>query len=304
MSLIITMQWLIAVYFTSFFIIAVMEKQLLADMQENALIRSIEEEYRKAFLYINKGLNADENGYKEDARNFYRQGQEHLLRGLGVSLQAPEHIGPAWDAARQMQGKMQETLDNVHTRLNILQQSMTACVPAPSAAKASPLYPSVPAAQKARPDRPPLPQIPSCPAEPGSSIPCMPTENLPPINAFSDGAVAPPAYTPQATDGHFTVSYGTDSGEHSIVGDDFFSMMPQPPPVQSLGVDAEELLLIPRGVQIFFVTPEGQVSAPSYPGYLRIVKFMDADNEMAQNRPPAFLQVRHWDPFYYLKLKY
>lgn len=265
-----------------------MEKQLLPDMQENALIRSIEEEYRKAFLYINKGLNADENGYKEDARNFYRQGQEHLLRGLGISLQSPEYIGPAWESARQMQVKMQETLENVNTRLNILQQSMTGRVPEPSAASALPLYPSLPAEK----ERPPLPKMPPFPAEPVSGIACIPTNNPTPINPFTEGAVAPPAYTPHATDGHFTVSYGTDSGEHSIVGDDYYSMTAQPPPVQSLGVDAEELILIPRGVQLFFVTPDGLVSAPSYPGYLRIIKFMDTSSEMAQNRPPAFLQVR------------
>ncbi|KAM5181812.1 spartin isoform 2-T2 [Mantella aurantiaca] len=269
-----------------------MEKQPLPDMQGNALIRSIEEEYRKAFLYINKGLNADENGYKEDARNFYRQGQEHLLRGLGVSLQEPEHIGPSWDSARQMQVKMQETLENVNTRLNILQQSMTRSVPEPSKAPALPLYPSMPAQVMERPERPPLPKMPPFPAESPSGISC--TDHPVPINPFIDGAAAPPAYTPQATDGHFTVSYGTESGEHSIVGDDFFSVTAQPPPVQSLGVDAEELILIPRGVQIFFVTPDGQVSAPSYPGYLRIIKFMDTTSDLAQTRPPAFLQVCDW----------
>ncbi|XP_072260204.1 spartin-like isoform X2 [Pyxicephalus adspersus] len=271
-----------------------MEKQVLPDMQENALIRSIEEEYRKAFLYINKGLNADENGFKEDARNFYRQGQEHLLRGLGVSLRSPEYVGPGWDSARQMQVKMQETLENVNTRLNILQQSMAGRVPGPSSASADTLYPSLPAVGKEKPERPPRPMMPPFAAEPLNCIRCIPTDNPAPLNTFTGGAAAPPAYTPQATDGHFTVSYGTESGEQSIVGDDFYSMTAQPPPVQSLGVDAEELILIPRGVQIFFVTPEGEVSAPSYPGYLRIIKFMDTTCEMAQNRPPAFLQVCDW----------
>ncbi|XP_072260245.1 spartin-like, partial [Pyxicephalus adspersus] len=249
---------------------------------------------RKAFLYINKGLNADENGFKEDARNFYRQGQEHLLRGLGVSLRSPEYVGPGWDSARQMQVKMQETLENVNTRLNILQQSMAGRVPGPSSASADTLYPSLPAVGKEKPERPPLPRMPLFSAEPINRIPCIPTKNLKPLNPLAVGAAAPPAYTPQATDGHFTVSYGTESGEQSIVGDDFYSMTAQPPPVQSLGVDAVELILIPRGVQIFFVTPEGEVSAPSYPGYLRIIKFMDTTSEMAQNRPPAFLQVCDW----------
>ncbi|XP_077579407.1 spartin-like isoform X1 [Stigmatopora nigra] len=95
----------------------------------------------------------------------------------------------------------------------------------------------------------------------------------------------PPVYTPQPADGHLSLSYGTESGERSLVGDDFYSRTPSPP-----GEDAEELLCIPQGVQIFFVTPDGQVSAPSYPGYLRLVKF----SEMVAGRPPAFLQVCDW----------
>ncbi|XP_063807899.1 spartin isoform X2 [Pseudophryne corroboree] len=264
-----------------------MEKQPLPGMQENALIRSIEEEYRKAFQYINKGLNADEAGYKQDARNFYIQGQENLLRGLSVSLQGPECRGPAWDTARQMQEKMQETLENINTRLNILQHSMSGS----PAAGASALYPSLPLKEKERPERPPPPQMAPCPLEPTNGVSCIATEAT---NPRIGGAAAPPAYTPQATDGHYTVSYGTESGECSIVGDDFYCVYAQPPPVQSLGVDAEELILIPRGVQIFYVTPDGLVSAPSYPGYLRIIKFMDTTSEMAQERPPAFLQVCDW----------
>ncbi|KAM3933039.1 spartin isoform 1-T1 [Leptodactylus fuscus] len=275
-----------------------MEKQPFPDMQENALIRSIEEEYRKAFVYINKGLNTDENGYKEQARNYYRQGQEHLLRGLSVSLQGPECSGPAWDAARQMQVKMQETLENVNTRLNILQQSMASSPASPptagTSAAAPTLYPSLPPKEKEKPERPPLPLLPPFPSEPVNGVSCIATDNGAALNPFIAGVAAPPAYTPQATDGHYTVSYGTESGEHSIVGDEFYVTSPQPPPVQSLGVDAEELILIPRGVQIFYVTPDGQVSAPSYPGYLRIIKFMDTSSEMDPNRPPAFLQVCDW----------
>ncbi|XP_066438807.1 spartin isoform X1 [Eleutherodactylus coqui] len=275
-----------------------MEKLPLPDMQENALIRSIEEEYRKAFVYINKGLNTDETGYKQEARNYYKQGQEHLIRGLSVSLEGPEYTGPAWDAARQMQMKMQETLENVNTRLNILQQSMLRSPSNPPAAGASApvpiLYPSLPPKEKEKPERPPLPRLPAFPPEPVNGVSCTAADSGAALNPFIAGAAAPPAYTPQATDGHYTVSYGTESGEHAIVGDEFYATPTQPPPVQSLGVDAEELILIPRGVQIFYVTPDGLVSAPSYPGYLRIIRFMDASSEMEQTRPPAFLQVCDW----------
>lgn len=102
---------------------------------------------------------------------------------------------------------------------------------------------------------------------------------------------APPAYTPQAAEGHYTVSYGTESGEFSSVGENFYRNHSQPPPLETLGLDADELILIPNGVQIFFVNPAGEVSAPSYPGYLRIVRFLDNSLDTVLNRPPGFLQV-------------
>ncbi|KYO26430.1 spartin isoform B [Alligator mississippiensis] len=88
--------------------------------------------------------------------------------------------------------------------------------------------------------------------------------------------------------------YKQDSGEFSSVGEEYYKKCTRPPSLESLGVDADELILIPQGVQIFYVTPDGQVSAPSYPGYLRIIRFLDTDSEMARNRPPAFLQVCDW----------
>ncbi|CAJ0940576.1 unnamed protein product [Ranitomeya imitator] len=292
--------WIIRNWYTGMRhdLLTVIEKQPLAEMQDNTLIRSIEEEYRKAFVYINKGLNTDETGYKEEARNYYKQGQEHLIRGLSVSLQGPECIGPAWDAARQMQGKMRETLENINTRLNILQQSMSGPPANPPAVGASTpvptVYPSLPPKEKEKPERVTPLTLPPFPSEPVNGVSYIAQNSGAAMDPHVAGVSAPPAYTPQATDGHYTVSYGTESGEHSIFGDEFYAMPTQPPPVQSLGVDAEELILIPRGVQIFYVTPDGLVSAPSYPGYLRIINFMDTSSEMDPNRPPAFLQVCDW----------
>ncbi|KAA8594121.1 hypothetical protein FQN60_004955 [Etheostoma spectabile] len=80
----------------------------------------------------------------------------------------------------------------------------------------------------------------------------------------------------------------------SLVGDEFYSRTSNSSlSPQSMGEEGEELVYIPHGVQIFFVTPEGQVSAPSYPGFLRLVKFT-SDHDAMPDRPPAFLQVCDW----------
>ncbi|XP_054829669.1 spartin isoform X2 [Eublepharis macularius] len=272
-----------------------MEQEPDPALQGNANIKAIREEYRKAFVFVNKGLNTDELGQKEEARNYYKQGINHLLKGVGIPSQGPECMGPQWDSVRQMQQKMRETLQNVSARLSILNENAQ---PSPVAADASAelprLYPAIPAKEK--PVRPPVPSSLTSPPK-GASVDSVgqdPVSGMSPSSSMALPADAPPAYTPEATDGHFTVSYGTDSGEFSSVGDDFYTKNMQPPPVHSFGVDADELILIPHGVQIFYVTPDGQVSAPSYPGYLRIVKFLDSDEAVAQNRPPAFLQVCDW----------
>ncbi|XP_032636099.1 spartin isoform X2 [Chelonoidis abingdonii] len=281
-----------------------MEQEQDPAILEDANIKAIKEEFKKAFVFVNKGLNTDELGQKEEARKYYKQGLDHLLRGVSIPSRGPECIGSQWDSARQMQQKMQETLQNVRTRLNILEQNtpamQTNAITMNVPLEAPKLYPVIPTNEK--PERPPAPYSlipPSGPPAENENVATTSKGQLPAMTPSSPKAhslphEAPPVYTPQATDGHYTVSYGTDSGEFSSVGEDYYTKCTQPPPLESLGVDADELILIPQGVQIFFVSPDGQVSAPSYPGYLRIVKFLDTDGAMAQNRPPAFLQVCDW----------
>ncbi|XP_066476577.1 spartin isoform X2 [Tiliqua scincoides] len=274
-----------------------MEQEQNLAMQEDTHLKTIEEEFKKAFVFVNKGLNTDELGQKEEARGYYRQGLDHLLKGISIPSQGPRCTGAKWDSARQMQQKMRETLQNVNTRLSILnehtQPHTTAVHPPTEMPK---LYPAIP--PKDRPERPPLPTSLVPPSQPLAAGAATTQGQLavtsPSSIAQALSNEAPPAYTPEATDGHYTVSYGTDSGEVSSVGSDYYTQHTEPPPMQNFGVDADELILIPHGVQIFYVTPDGQVSAPSYPGYLRIVKFLDTDEAAAQNRPPAFLQVCDW----------
>ncbi|XP_042315009.1 spartin isoform X2 [Sceloporus undulatus] len=272
-----------------------MEQQQDPAMEDNGNVKAVEEEYRKAFVFINRALNSDELGQKEKARDYYTQGLNHLVKGVSIPSQGPECTGPCWESARQMQQKMRETLQNVHSRLSILNNGAHPNSAAVSPPKESPkLYPAIP--PKEKPERPPVPNsliTPSQSLAAGGSVESTSQAHMGVLDPSVPNE-APPAYTPEATNGHYTVSYGTDSGEFSYVGEDYYTKCTQPPPVQTFGVDADELILIPYGVQIFYVTPDGQVSAPSYPGYLRIVKFLDTDAAVAQNRPPAFLQVCDW----------
>lgn len=100
--------------------------------------------------------------------------------------------------------------------------------------------------------------------------------------AMANPGDQPPAYTPQPTDGHRSLSYGLaglGSGKQTGAAK------------AAAGEDGNELLLIPSGVQMFFVAPNGQVSSLSYPGFLRIIAFDSQSKDSAAGRPSAFLHV-------------
>lgn len=95
------------------------------------------------------------------------------------------------------------------------------------------------------------------------------------------------------------------SGTGSVLGDDEFAslgdsiMSDSSGSLDSLVANAEEILCIPDGVQIFYITPEGYVSAPSYPSSMKMFKFTDEVSQTdmtgdSVHRPPAFMQVGDW----------
>ncbi|EPY82822.1 spartin isoform b [Camelus ferus] len=194
---------------------------------------------------------------------------------------------------------MKETLQNVRTRLEILEKGLGTSL-RNDLQEVPKLYPEFP--PKDMSEKSLEPQSFSSPpqhSEVNGNTSVTSTESVSAPSALSFAShghpsEAPPAYTPQAAEGHYTVSYGTESGEFSSVGENFYRNHSQPPPLETLGLDADELILIPNGVQIFFVNPAGEVSAPSYPGYLRIVRFLDNSLDTVLNRPPGFLQVCDW----------
>uniref|UniRef100_A0AAV2J3K3 Spartin n=1 Tax=Knipowitschia caucasica TaxID=637954 RepID=A0AAV2J3K3_KNICA len=224
------------------------------DAFDHARLQVIQDGYKSAFECINQGLSADEAGDKTHALELYQRGRRHLLRAVSVPSTGDECVGAAWNSAREMQTKMQETLDNITTRVAILETNS-------EAAPESRLYPEVSDQDKPHrpPQRPPQPSV----ASSALGVPALPVS---PASQHRPPAGLPPAYSPQAADGHLSLSYGTDSGEMSAVGEDFYSQCPSPSPQSLAWEDGEELLYIPQGFT----------------------------HEATPNRPPAFLQVCDW----------
>nr|XP_023661119.1 spartin isoform X1 [Paramormyrops kingsleyae]XP_023661120.1 spartin isoform X1 [Paramormyrops kingsleyae]XP_023661124.1 spartin isoform X1 [Paramormyrops kingsleyae]XP_023661125.1 spartin isoform X1 [Paramormyrops kingsleyae] len=109
--------------------------------------------------------------------------------------------------------------------------------------------------------------------------------------ATGGAAREPPAHTPLALDEDLTISCGNMEGQQTLVGN---MDLDSPASTRSLVRDGQELLFIPKGVQIYFVTPDGEVSAPSCPGHLRIIRRTKQVSDAASRGSPSILQVCDW----------
>ncbi|XP_049324897.1 spartin a isoform X2 [Astyanax mexicanus] len=240
---------------------------------EPAELQLIKNHYEKAYECLSMGLREDESGNKGRAVVLYRLGRRHLLQGLEVRTTGERCVGAVWESARQLQLKMNESLSNITTRLAVLETTT-----GPGATGAQALYPNL--SFLLEPCRPASAKRPHAnrrlsPTASGG-VPYLPTS---PNTASDVPSELPPAYTPQPTDGHLSLSPRPNQG----------------PRQQSLTESGEDLLFLPHGVQIFFVTADGQVSTPLYPGYLRIFLNSKQNRDSSDCRhPPAYLQVCDW----------
>ncbi|XP_061752786.1 spartin-like isoform X3 [Nerophis ophidion] len=250
-------------------------------MSEPAELLLIKDQYELAFQVLSRGVSLEEGGDRAKAEEYYLKGQQHLMHGLGVPTSGPRHQGPLWDRARELQRRMQGTLATFSTHLSGLDASH-----APPAgqrrrllmALTPSLYPPVPAHNPLQHLYPSIPPG----AGPLNTLPPLPARRAPPDMseppAQAQAQALPPVYSPQPADGHLSLAHTPAPGEWS-------------------GAELEnrsELLLIPSGVQMFFVAPGGQVSALSQPGYLRIVAFDAQSQDPAGGRGPVFLDVCGW----------
>ena len=53
-------------------------------------------------------------------------------------------------------------------------------------------------------------------------------------------------------------------------------------------------VIICSTLKVFHVSPSGEVSTPSYPETLHLVKFNREENRSGEQLPPAFIEVGEW----------
>ncbi|XP_078721142.1 spartin-like isoform X2 [Lampetra fluviatilis] len=286
---------------------------------------------REAQGLLLQAVRADERGDAAQALALYRSARGHLDAALAIPCDGPQCTGSKWDETRRTQAKMQESLLGMQSRVQDLEARLeprtTSIVPSAPPLAASALHvpplPSGPPASSgdpncghlypqvaALPEKAPLPPggvwfEPAGQPPPPQGLPLasQSSQRLPPAlpRYVATGSTdLPPMYTLQPVEGHTSLSMGTVHGELPLLPPGYAQCQEKPsglqvaPVQQVLGPDAVELFLIADGAQIFFVSVAGLVSAPSYPGFLRIATFRSQGPDAPPGRPPAFLQVSGW----------
>lgn len=269
---------------------------LLFNMAEPAELLMIKGQYELALHALNCGLAAENSNQRPEALDYFRKGHLHLVQGLDVPTGGGSHQGAAWDTARLLQHKMRDTLRTVNDHLSALENSQTtsedqtaspmnaypdlAITSWPSQSSVHHLYPSIPAATQSTAPAPFT--APLSPAiEQTGTLPTAAVRT----ESMDDPPDQPPAYTPKPTDGHCSLTYGP-AGPTRPVNQNGKG-------AQAAG-DEHELLRISSGVQLFFVEPNGEVSALMCPGYLRIITFESQHKDLASGKHSSFLHVSIW----------
>lgn len=224
----------------------------------------IKQFHDEAYAHVDQALTLEEEGQSLQALALYEKGLRLLDQGLSVCCDRPNCISERWDTMRLMQMKMRKTKDHVLTRLEDLSKAR--------AAEAAPPY------TDHRFEMPP-----------SYEEACSP-------GPYHNGVDPAPPYEASLPGPSGVYLQNGKKSFHDLCHDNLQPMdIDEQDAYSQVPAEAKAIFSIADGVQIFFVSSNGHVSAPSYPTALTVYKFSDGSlTPTGQRRPPAFLEVGHW----------
>jgi len=218
----------------------------------------------EAYLYINQAITQEKPNIdrKDVALMMYQKGLG--LLDLALCVDTESYTGQTWDKARTMQQKMSNTRVHVESRIKIITDILAPASNSSRSASATTSTPSVPAASEVI-DLTASP-TPTPPPRPSSRPPARPP-------TYEEAISPPPSYTLTNGAGAMSRSETSDSVSSSAQGEILFSM---------------------SEVQVFHVSADGEVTTPSYPETLHVVRLDRSVDKSGADLPPAFLEVGQW----------
>lgn len=225
-------------------------------------IKTVHSNHDEAYMYISQGLSYEEQGQNILAKEMYERGIKKMETALAIRSDRSYCVGEKWEKIRNMQHKMRLTLQKVRAQLSSLEASSTSM---------SAIEPNNASANKIL-DRPPSYEEACGYASYGTTTSFNGNINNDIFNCKQD-------INGNSKDISMNYKELTTSGTGSE---------------RSHSMGAEEIFAIADGVQLFYISPEGYVSAPSYPSSLHIYKFIDSQMAESRNSPQAWLQISDW----------
>jgi len=219
----------------------------------------------EAYLYINQAITQEKPNIdrKDVALMMYQKGLG--LLDLALCVDTESYTGQTWDKARTMQQKMSNTRVHVESRIKIITDILAPASNSSRSAPATTSTPSVPAASEVI-DLTTSPNPTPAPPRPSSRPPARPP-------TYEEAISPPPSYTLTNGAGAMSRSETSDSVSSSAQGEILFSM---------------------SEVQVFHVSADGEVTTPSYPETLHVVRLDRSVDKSGADLPPAFLEVGQW----------
>ncbi|KAJ8028469.1 Spartin [Holothuria leucospilota] len=230
-----------------------------SDLEEQAF-QEIKKNHDKTHADVKLALNYDERGLLVKAIEFYQRALKAIAKGLSFNLDGSEHTGDRWEQAKKLQEKMRKTAHQIKSRLEALEKEFR------------PLQTNQEQSSTSH----------------GANV----NGSVPQTNGRNNTSVPPPYEIDPATRGWSEREARELSMNMSIERD--LNDICEPPSYEETMEDAYEIYGIAEGVQIYFISSAGYVSAPSYPSNLKIYKFFDEEKVRVTGQPPAFLQVGEW----------
>jgi len=208
----------------------------------------------EAYLYINQAITQEKPNIDRKDVALMMYQKGLGLLDLALCVDTESYSGQSWDKARTMQQKMSATRVHVESRIKII----TDIIAPESNSSTTPTIQSVTNATEVID----LTTSPTPPPRPTSRPP-----------TYEEAISPPPSYTPTNGAGVMPRSETSDSVSSSAQGEILFSMLE---------------------VQVFHVSADGEVTTPSYPETLHVIRLDRTVDKSGADLPPAFIEVGQW----------
>ncbi|XP_075234428.1 spartin isoform X2 [Lycorma delicatula] len=231
----------------------------------NETFKTLKEFHDLSYVKLDEGIKLEEEGKKDIALSKYEEGLRLMDLALELRIECPANADYTWEKACVMVEKLRKTRKEVLSRIAAVQVTLP---------------------QQPDPYLAPPPTYEEAMSAPSSLSPTSPT---PP------SLVTPSTSAAAASSSKATSNSGPKSSVHNTIpnsGPMTYSQLGEA--LNNLKVETNsqsaQVLYTYENVKIYFIQPDGNVTAPSEPSTLRVLELEGGASEVAK----FFLQVGEW----------